>query len=152
MKVIKSKDDALATVGQELGVSRWVEIDQGRIDAFADVTMDHQWIHVDVDKARAESPYGATIAHGFLTLSLIPGVSKDNYRVENAKMGINYGLNKVRFMSAVTVGSRVRVRSELADVNMVADDTVNLTVRHTVEIDGVEKPAAVADLIARYVW
>lgn len=152
MKVIKSKDDALGTVGQELGVSRWVEIDQGRIDAFADVTMDHQWIHIDVDKARAESPYGATIAHGFLTLSLIPGVSKDNYRVENAKMGINYGLNKVRFMSAVTAGSRVRVRSELADVNMVADDTVNLTVRHTVEIDGVEKPAAVADLIARYVW
>jgi acyl dehydratase len=152
MKVIKSKDDALATVGQELGVSRWVEIDQGRIDAFAEVTMDHQWIHVDAEKARTESPYGATIAHGFLTLSLIPGVSKDNYRVENAKMGINYGLNKVRFMSAVTVGSRVRVRSELADVNMVADDTVNLTVRHTVEIDGVAKPAAVADLIARYVW
>jgi acyl dehydratase len=152
MKVIKSKDDALATMGQELGVSRWVEIDQGRIDAFAEVTMDHQWIHVDAEKARTESPYGATIAHGFLTLSLIPGVSKDNYRVENAKMGINYGLNKVRFMSAVTVGSRVRVRSELADVNMVADDTVNLTVRHTVEIDGVAKPAAVADLIARYVW
>lgn len=88
------------------------EIDQSRIDAFADVTMDHQWIHVDVEKAKAESPYGATIAHGFLTLSLIPGVSKDNYRVENAKMGINYGLNKVRFLSAVTAGSRIRVRSD----------------------------------------
>ena len=106
MKVIKSVDDALATIGEELGVSRWVDIDQSRIDAFADVTMDHQWIHVDVEKAKAESPYGATIAHGFLTLSLIPGVSKDNYRVENAKMGINYGLNKVRFLSAVTAGSR----------------------------------------------
>jgi len=152
VKVIKSVDDALATIGQELGVSRWVDIDQSRIDAFADVTMDHQWIHVDVKKAKAESPYGATIAHGFLTLSLIPGVSKDNYRVENAKMGINYGLNKVRFLSAVTAGSRVRVRSELADAAKVADDTVNLTVRHTVEIDGVDKPAAVAELIARFVW
>jgi acyl dehydratase len=152
MKVITSVDDAVATIGQELGVSRWVEVDQKRIDAFADVTMDHQWIHVDVEKAKAESPYGATIAHGFLTLSLIPGVSKDNYRVENAKMGINYGLNKVRFLSAVAAGSRIRVRSELADATKVADDTVNLTVRHTVEIDGVEKPAAVAELIARFVF
>jgi acyl dehydratase len=152
MKVFGSVDDALASIGEELGVSRWVEIDQARIDAFADVTMDHQWIHVDVEKAKAESPYGATIAHGFLTLSLIPGVSKDNYRVENAKMGINYGLNKVRFLAPVPSGSRIRVRSELADATKVADDTVNLTVRHTVEIDGADKPAAVAELIARFVW
>lgn len=152
MKVFRSVDDAMAAVGEELGVSRWVEIEQQRIDAFADVTMDHQWIHVDVEKAKAESPYGATIAHGFLTLSLIPGVSRDVYRVENAKMGINYGLNRVRFLAPVTAGSRVRVRSQLADAAKVADETVNLTVRHTVEIDGVEKPAAVADLIARFVW
>lgn len=152
MRVFGSVDDAMAAIGDELGVSRWVDIDQDRIDAFADVTMDHQWIHVDVDKAKAESPYGATIAHGFLTLSLIPGVSKDVYRVENAKLGINYGLNKVRFLAPVTAGSRVRVRSELADAARVADDTVNLTVRHTVEIDGVDKPAAVAELIARFVW
>lgn len=152
MKVIKSVDDAVATIGQELGVSRWVEIEQSRIDAFADTTMDHQWIHVDVEKAKAESPYGATIAHGFLTLSLIPGVSKDNYRVENAKLGINYGLNKVRFLAPVKVGSRIRVRSELADATRVGDDAVNLTVRHTVEIDDVEKPAAIAELIARFVF
>ncbi|MGO9100164.1 MAG: MaoC family dehydratase [Mycobacterium sp.] len=152
MQVIKSVDDAIALIGEELGVSRWVDIDQSRIDSFADVTMDHQWIHVDVEKAKAESPYGATIAHGFLTLSLIPGVSKDNYRVENAKLGINYGLNKVRFLAPVTTGSRIRVRSELADATKVADDTVNLTVRHTVEIDGADKPAAVAELIARFVW
>ena len=152
MKVIKSVDDAVATIGQELGVSRWVEIEQSRIDAFADTTMDHQWIHVDVEKAKAESPYGATIAHGFLTLSLIPGVSKDNYRVENAKLGLNYGLNKVRFLAPVKVGSRIRVRSELADATRVGDDAVNLTVRHTVEIDGVEKPAAIAELIARFVF
>ena len=152
MKVIKSVDDAVAAIGQELGVSRWVEIEQSRIDAFADTTMDHQWIHVDVEKAKAESPYGATIAHGFLTLSLIPGVSKDNYRVENAKLGINYGLNKVRFLAPVKVGSRIRVRSELADATRVGDDAVNLTVRHTVEIDDVEKPAAIAELIARFVF
>jgi acyl dehydratase len=152
MKVIGSVDEAVATIGEELGVSRWVEIDQTRIDEFADVTMDHQWIHVDVEKAKAESPYGATIAHGFLTISLIPGVSKDNYRVQNAKLGINYGLNKVRFLSPVKVGSRIRVRSHLADATPVGGDAVNLTVRHTVEIDGVDKPAAVAELIARFVF
>lgn len=152
MKTIGSIDDAVALIGAELGVSRWVDIEQQRIDAFAEVTMDHQWIHVDVEKAKAESPYGATIAHGFLTLSLIPGVSKDNYRIENAKMGINYGLNKVRFLAAVTAGSRVRVRSELLDAVKVDDDTVNLTVRHTVEVDGTEKPAAVAELIARFIF
>ena len=151
MKVIGSVDEAVATIGEELGVSRWVEIDQTRIDEFA-VTMDHQWIHVDVEKAKAESPYGATIAHGFLTISLIPGVSKDNYRVQNAKLGINYGLNKVRFLSPVKVGSRIRVRSQLADATPVGEDAVNLTVRHTVEIDGVDKPAAVAELIARFVF
>ncbi len=152
MKTIGSVDEAIALIGANLGISRWVDIEQSRIDAFADVTMDHQWIHVDVEKARSESPYGATIAHGFLTLSLIPGVSKDNYRVENAKMGINYGLNKVRFLAPVTAGSRVRVRSELLDAVKVAEDTVNLTVRHTVEIDGADKPAAVAELIARFVF
>jgi acyl dehydratase len=152
VKVIESVDDAVATIGAELGVSGWLDIDQNRIDEFAEVTNDHQWIHVDVDRAKAESPYGATIAHGFLTISLIPGLSKDNYRVENAKMGINYGLNKVRFLAAVTAGSRIRVRSHLADATRVGDDTVNLTVRHTVEIDGVEKPAAVAELIARFVF
>jgi acyl dehydratase len=152
MQVIGSVDEAVALIDAELGVSRWFEIDQARIDAFADVTMDHQWIHVDVERADAESPYGATIAHGFLTLSLIPGLSKDNYVVQNAKMGINYGLNKVRFLSAVTPGSRIRVRSELAAAAKIDADTVNLTVRHTVEIDGADKPAAVAELIARFVF
>lgn len=152
MKVITSVDDAVATVGTELGTSEWMEIDQARIDDFADVTVDHQWIHVDVDRAKAESPYGATIAHGFLTISLIPGLSKVNYRVENAKMGINYGMNKVRFLAPVTAGSRIRVRSELADAARVGEGAVNLTVRHTVEIDGVEKPAAIAELISRWVF
>ena len=152
MKVITSADDAIATVGQELGVSEWQEIDQKRIDAFADVTGDHQWIHIDADRAKAESPYGTTIAHGFLTLSLIPALSKDNFRVENAKLAINYGLNKVRFLAAVPSGGRVRVRSELLDAAKVEDSTVNLTVRHTIELDGSTKPAAVADLIVRIVY
>ena len=152
MKVIKSIDDAQSLIGEELGVSEWLEIDQKRIDDFADVTGDHQWIHVDVERAKAESPYRTPIAHGFLTLSLVPALSKDNFRVENAKLAINYGLNKVRFLAAVPVDSRVRVRSELADAAQVDDNTANLTVRHTIEIDGVDKPAAVAEMIVRVIF
>ena len=152
MKVITSIDDAQSLIGAELGVSKWLEIDQKRINDFADVTGDHQWIHVDVERAKAESPYRTPIAHGFLTLSLVPALSKDNFRVENAKLAINYGLNKVRFLAAVPVDSRVRVRSELADAAKVDDNTVNLTVRHTIEIDGVDKPAAVAEMIVRIIF
>ncbi len=151
MKLITSIDDAVATVGSELGVSDWMQIDQKRINDFADVTGDHQWIHIDVERAKTESPFGAPIAHGFLTLSLIPALSKDNFRFENVKLAINYGLNKVRFLTPVTVGSRIRVRSELAEVN-AKDNSADLTVRHTIEIDGVEKPAAVADMIVRAVF
>ena len=151
MKVITSIDDAQRLVGEELGVSDWLTIDQQRINDFADVTGDHQWIHVDVERAKAESPYRAPIAHGFLTLSLIPALSKDNFRVENAKLAINYGLNKVRFLYAVPVDSRVRVRSELADAT-AKDTTADLTVRHTIEIDGADKPAAVAEMIVRVIF
>ena len=152
MRIISSIEEAIDAVGSDFGVSDWVTVDQDRIDAFADATGDHQWIHVDVERARTGSPYGSTIAHGFLTLSLIPALSKANYSVENAKMGINYGLNKVRFLAPVPAGSRVRVRSELADAAKVDDTTVDLVVRHTVELDGSEKPAAVAELIARMVF
>ncbi|MGZ6949227.1 MAG: MaoC family dehydratase [Ilumatobacteraceae bacterium] len=152
MKVISSIDDAVGLVGQELGVGEWKEIDQKRIDAFADVTEDHQWIHIDVDRAKTESPYGTTIAHGFLTLSMIPKLSKDNFRVENAKMAINYGLNKVRFLAAVPSGGRIRARSELVDAEKVGEGMVNLTVRHTIELDGSDKPAAVADTIVRILF
>jgi acyl dehydratase len=152
MRVITSIDEAVEAVGQELGVSQWVSVDQERINAFADATGDHQWIHVDVDRARVEGPYRSTIGHGFLTLSLIPALSKDNYRVDNAKMGINYGLNKVRFLSPVRAGSRVRLRSDLLEVRKVDDTTVDLTVRQTVELEGSDKPAAVAEVIARMVF
>ena len=152
MRVISSIDEAVAAVGQELGVSDWLVVAQDRIDAFADATGDHQWIHVDVERACEESPFGTTIAHGFLTLSLIPALSKGNYRVDNAKMGINYGLNKVRFLAPVAAGSSVRLRSELVDAKRVGDTTVDLTVRQTVELDGADKPAAVAEVIARMVF
>lgn len=151
MQVINSVEEAQSLVGTELGVSEWMEIDQQRVNDFADVTGDHQWIHVDVERAKAESPYKTPIAHGFLTLSLIPALSKDNFRVQNAKLAINYGLNKVRFLSAVPVGARIRVRSVLSDVK-AKDGTADLTVTHTIEIDGVEKPAAVAEMIARIVF
>ena len=152
MRVISSIDEAVDAVGHELGVSEWIAIDQDRINSFAETTGDHQWIHVDVERARSESPYGTTIAHGCLTLSLIPALSKDNYRVDNAKMGINYGLNKVRFLAPVPAGSRIRVRSELVDAKKVNEMTVDLTVRHTVELEGSDKPAAVAELIARMIF
>lgn len=152
MRVISSIEEAVEVVGQELATSEWITIDQERINAFADATDDHQWIHVDVERAKTESPYRTTIAHGFLTLSLIPGLSKDNYRVDNAKMGINYGLNKVRFLAPVQPGSRIRLRSELIDAKKVNETTVDLTVRQTVELDGSDKPAAVAEVIARMVF
>jgi len=152
MQMIASIEQAQSLVGSELGVSDWMQIDQERINDFAEVTGDHQWIHIDVERAKAESPYGAPIAHGFLTLSLIPALSKDNFRVQNAKLVINYGLNKVRFLAAVPVGSRIRVRSELADAVAKDPTTVDLTVRHTVEIDGSDKPAAVAEMIARVLF
>jgi acyl dehydratase len=152
VRVISSIEEAVEVVGQELATSEWITIDQERINAFADATDDHQWIHVDVERAKTESPYRTTIAHGFLTLSLIPGLSKDNYRVDNAKMGINYGLNKVRFLAPVQPGSRIRLRSELIDAKKVNETTVDLTVRQTVELDGSDKPAAVAEVIARMVF
>lgn len=152
MRIIASIDDAQTAAGTELGVSDWLTVDQARIDAFAAATGDDQWIHVDRQRAEAESPYGTTIAHGLLTLSLVPALSKQCFVVDNAKMGVNYGLNTVRFVAPVPAGSRVRVRSQLVDVTPVSDSTVHLTVRHTVEMDGSDKPAAVAEMIGRYVF
>ncbi|UXA13972.1 MaoC family dehydratase [Mycobacterium sp. SMC-8] len=152
MKVITSIDDAVAAAGTELGVSEWLTVDQARIDAFAEATEDRQWIHVDTARAKAESAFGATIAHGLLTLSLIPALSKQCFVVENAKMGINYGFNRVRFVAPVRVDSQLRVRSDLQDVARINEATVHLTVRHTVEVSGSDKPAALAEMIARYIF
>lgn len=150
MKVITSIDDASAAVGEELGVSDWQEIDQERINAFADATGDHQWIHIDSERAKTESPYGTTIAHGFLTLSMIPALTKDNYRVENAKMAINYGLNKVRFPAPVPVGSKVRLAAQLGAVEDAGVNAVQGVIDCTIEVEGSEKPACAAQAVLRY--
>jgi acyl dehydratase len=139
-------------LGQETLVSDWVEIDQQRVNLFADATGDHQWIHVDVDRATRESPYRAPIAHGFLTLSLLPMLSSpglgDQPSHPGVKLAVNYGLNRVRFPAAVRVGSRIRARSTLQDVSEVAGG-LQLVRLVTVEIDGEDKPACVAETVSR---
>ncbi|OPL12872.1 MAG: enoyl-CoA hydratase [delta proteobacterium MLS_D] len=139
---IEAKKDL---IGKEVFCSDWTDIDQDRIDAFADCTRDHQWIHVDREKAAA-GPFGTTIAHGFLTLSHIPFFSYQMpVRFEDAKMSINYGLNKVRFLNPVPSGSRIRDRVVLTDLEERPGDRVLMTTTHTIEIEGQEKPACVAE-------
>ena len=140
-------EDVRSRVGEEIGLGEWLQIDQERIDAFAAATNDHQWIHVDPDKA-AQGPFGATIAHGFLTLSLIPELAP-KLAVPGVRMGINYGLDRVRFITPVKVGSRIRARSKLVDVFEV-EGGLQLKSEVTVEIEGSERPACVAETIARY--
>lgn len=147
MQVFNGVDELRAAAGTKVGASPWITVEQGRIDLFADATDDHQWIHVDAEKAN-EGPFGTTIAHGFLTLSLLPDMIKDVYRVEGVKMGINYGLNKVRFTSPVPVGSKIRGIIELADV-ADAGGGVQVTNKVTVEIEGSERPALVAEWLTR---
>lgn len=143
-------------VGKEEGPSPWHRIDQHQIDHFADSTLDHQFIHVDPERA-AKTPFGTTIAHGFLTLSLIPHLQSNLSPIEPAAyeglaMGINYGLDRVRFPHPVRVGSRVRARRELVAANLVAPNTVQLKHEITVEIDGESKPACVAECLTRLVY
>ncbi|MFP5019405.1 MaoC family dehydratase [Pseudonocardia phyllosphaerae] len=147
MRVFNGVDELRAAKGTELGVSDWLTVDQQRIDGFADATDDHQWIHVDPEKA-ADGPFGGTIAHGFLTLSLLPKLVQGVYRVDGVKMGVNYGLNKVRFTSPLPVGSRVRGKVDLVDVTDVSGG-VQLTLAVTVEVEGSDKPAVVAEWLTR---
>ncbi|MFE3543202.1 MaoC family dehydratase [Nocardia sp. NPDC059177] len=141
--------DALrAAVGTELGPSDWITIDQQRIDQFAAATGDHQWIHVDAERAAA-GPYGATIAHGFLTLSLMVPITAQVMSVSAAGVAINYGLDRVRFLTPVPVGSRVRGRVTLTEVTDVPGG-VQVARRVTIELEGAERPACVAEAIARY--
>ncbi|OLT38542.1 dehydratase [Saccharomonospora sp. CUA-673] len=145
-RVFADLDSFVAVAGQHLGRSQWHTITQDQVDLFADATLDHQWIHIDPERAAA-GPFGAPIAHGFLTLSLIPRLGKDIYRVDGLRMGINYGLNKVRFPQPVTVGSRVRGSAELTEVTPVSQG-MQAIVRWTVEIDGEDKPACVAETVS----
>ena len=151
-RTVDTVDELKTLVGQELGVGDWVEITQDRVNQFADVTGDHQWIHVDIERAKA-SPLGGPIAHGFLTLSLIPllGQVRDGIKVSIPhKQVFNYGLNRVRFISPVKVGSRVRMRTTLQNVEEVGPGALQITNLQTIEIEGGERPAMVAESLVRF--
>ena len=135
--------------GREVGVSDWLVVAQDRIDAFADATGDRQWIHVDAERARTGTPFGATIAHGFLTLSLASALVRDAVTVDGVRMALNYGLNRVRFVSPVPSGSRIRARVALARIDDLAD-SIQAIWNVTIERDGGDKPAVVAEWIVRY--
>ena len=134
-------------VGQEIGVSDWIDVDQSRIDAFAGATDDFQWIHVDAERA-ARGPFGATIAHGYLTLSLVAPMSYSALVIGDTPMGINYGLNRVRFIAPVPVGSRLRGRFKLLEYKVI-DGGAQLTCEVTIERDGADRPVCVAESISR---
>lgn len=146
--VFESTESLLSAVGQTLGSSDWVVITQDRINTFADATDDHQWIHVDPVKAK-DGPFGACIAHGYLTLSLMARFLPEILEVK-MKMGVNYGCDKVRFPAPVPVNSRIRGVGQLVAAEVTKDGGVQATIRVTVEIDGSERPACVADTISRY--
>ena len=146
MKTV-SYEELPKLAGQEMGTSEWVTIDQDRINKFAEATGDHQWIHVDVERAKKELPGGKTIAHGYLTLSLIPMLGAEILRVTGVSRGINYGSNKVRFTNMVPVGSRVRARQKLLAAEPKAGG-LQMTNEITIEIEGQERPACVAETIS----
>jgi acyl dehydratase len=150
MPDFKSADELKAAVGKPLGESDWVVIDQQRIDQFADATGDHQWIHVDPERAK-DGPFGTTIAHGYLTLSITNMFLPQLVTVSTAKLGINYGANKVRFPAPVPVDSRIRVRGEILEVDDVAGG-VQMIVRLTVDVEGGDKPACVVDSVTRWMF
>ena len=137
-----------ARVGQEVGVSPWVEITQERIDTFAKAIGDFQWIHVDAERAK-NSPFGGTIAHGFLTLSLLSHLSERTFGFTDRRMGVNYGLNRVRFMAPVPVGSRVRGRMKLLSSDAIDNNGVQMVWEVTIELEGAAKPACVAESVVR---
>ena len=134
MLEINSYEEFAAHLGEEIGTSEWLTVDQDRINQFADATLDHQWIHVDVERAKAESPYKSTIVHGYLTLSLLPYFWNQIIKVNNLKMLVNYGMDKMRFGQAVPVGSRLRMVTKLHEI-------ANLRIAFKIEIEGQRKPA-----------
>lgn len=146
MLVVERPADMKTHVGQKLGVSAWVTVDQAMIDKFADATGDHQWIHVDVERAKREMPGGKTIAHGFLTLSLLAGLAHQIYEIRQRSRGINYGSNKVRFTAPVPVGSRVRLSQTLKNVEEIGGG-VRMTFESTMEIEGGARPALIAETL-----
>ncbi len=148
MRTFGSVDEVVAAVGEELGPGEWRVVDQQAIDTFADATGDHQWIHVDPERA-ATGPFGTPIAHGLLTLSLLPVLLGGLYRIEGVRMGINYGLNKVRFPSPVAVGSRVRASSRIAEATPM-EGAVQVVFATVIEIEGSDKPGCVVESVGRF--
>ena len=148
MRTIPRLGDLKSMVGEELAVSNWFVVDQPRINQFADATGDHQWIHVDPDRA-ASGPFGATIAHGFLTLSMLPLFIQDALRFDDVRMSVNYGLNRVRFTAPVPVGSELRARFRLVGIEDVAGQGMQVTMEATIERKGSDKPVCVAETISR---
>ena len=138
-----------ALQGKEIGPSEWREVTQADIDTFADLTGDHQWIHTDVERAKNESPFGTTVAHGNLTLSLIDGMRLELMQSTGFKLGVNYGWNKVRFPAPVPSGSRVRTTAEVVEVEEVGGGWFQVVTKFTVELDGAEKPVCVAESVGR---
>ena len=147
MKHYATLAELQALVGQDLGSSDWLTIEQDRVNLFAQATGDHQWIHTDPERARA-GPFGAPIAHGFLTLSLLPTLFESGFAVDDVRMGVNYGLNRVRFMAPVKVGSRLRGHFKLLSFEAL-EGGAQLTVQATLEIEGSTKPACVAETVSR---
>lgn len=148
-RIVRTIEDARALVGQQIGVSGWVEVGQPRIDQFAAATDDHQWIHVDAARAAREMPGGQTIAHGYLLLSLMPALMDQVVQMPSLERAINYGLNKVRFKNPVPAGSRVRLKSVLLQAQKRAG-ALQVVLENTLEIEGQAKPACVAEVIALY--
>ena len=148
MRVFRSLDELTAAVGEEIGPTDWLTITQQRVDTFADATGDHQWIHIDVERAKAESPFGGPIAHGFMTLSLVVPLATQTYTITDAKMGVNYGLNKVRFPAPVPVGAKVRLTATLKDVEEVAGG-LQVTIAGVIEAEGASKPVCIAEPVFR---
>jgi acyl dehydratase len=150
MKTFETLADVAACVGQEVAVSDWITVTQQQVDQFAEATGDHQWIHVDPERAKA-GPFGGPIAHGFLTLSLLPRFFETSFEIRASRMGVNYGLNKVRFPAPVLVGSRLRARMKLLSAEPCAPDGVQMAWEVTVEREGSDKPVCVAEsLVRRY--
>ncbi|MFC5061799.1 MaoC family dehydratase [Actinomycetospora atypica] len=148
MRTFAGVDEVVASVGESLGPGEWVEVDQKTVDTFADATGDHQWIHVDPERA-AQGPFGGPIAHGLLTLSLLPVLLGGLYRIENVRMGVNYGFNKVRFPAPVPVGSRVRATATVAEATPL-DGAVQVVFATVIEIEGSTKPACVVESVGRF--
>jgi acyl dehydratase len=148
MKSFQKIADLQPLVGESLGTSEWLLIDQQRVNQFADATWDHQWIHVDVERAQ-KGPFGGTIAHGFLTLSLLPAFFATAFEIKETKSGLNYGLDKVRFIAPVPVGKRLRAHFKLMEWSELKGGGAQLKIEMTVECEGADKPACVAESITR---